>query len=77
MIFVSVLTLLIVGLGLVHFLDRPLLGHIPHVVVENILQDGGFPHVIEAHLDLRQGKELRLHHSYQKKESILLNCLFL
>jgi endonuclease/exonuclease/phosphatase family metal-dependent hydrolase len=73
----SVLMLFILGLDLVHFLDRLLPGHIPRVVVENILQDGGFLHVIEPHLDLRQGKEfLRLHHSYQKKEFILFNCLF-
>lgn len=49
--------LLILGLDLARSLDHQPLGHIPHVVVENILRDGGSHHVIEPHLDLRQGKE--------------------
>jgi hypothetical protein len=43
------------------------------VVVENILRDGGSHHVIEPHLDLRQGKEfLWLRHCYQKKNCCLI-----
>ena len=46
------------GLDPVHSHDHPHPGHILHVVVEIILQDGDRLHVIERHLDLRQGKEL-------------------
>jgi hypothetical protein len=59
------LTLLVLDLGLVHSHVHLLPGHIPHVVLEIILQDGGYLHDIEPHLDLRQGKEfLWLHHHY-------------
>lgn len=45
---------LLAGLGLVHFHDHLLPGHIPHVVVEIILQDAGYLHVTDLHPDLHQ-----------------------
>jgi len=52
------MSLTCLGLDPVHSHDHPHPGHILHVVVEIILQDGGRLHVIELHLDLHQGEEL-------------------
>lgn len=59
MLFVDLLmSFTCLGLDPVHSHDHPHPGHILHVVVEIILQDGGHLHVIEPHLVLHQGEEL-------------------